>query len=277
MYNYLEYPVNELDLKEPFYIYHIKQNQVQDIYMHHHDFFEVYLLLQGDLDYIVNGYKYEIKNGDLIVLLSNQLHRPIFKNQNQTYERYVLWIKKDIFSIENLKSNENTAYIKHLSDVERSAIISIFDMLKMQVDQQHNKKNQDIVNKCIDLVASLINQIYSDYKPIETSLNNDGLQAALDYIDRNAYQKITLDELSNISHISKYHLSRKFKEKVGTNIYQYCIKKRLLLSKNLISHHLPMAQVQERCGFSDYASFYRAFKKEYKISPRDYLKRHEKA
>ena len=61
-----------------------------------------------------------------------------------------------------------------------------------------------------------------------------------------------------------------FKENVGLSIHQYITKKRLSLCQEAIRSDTNITEVYQAYGFGDYSSFYRAFKKEYGISPKEY-------
>ena len=57
-----------------------------------------------------------------------------------------------------------------------------------------------------------------------------------------------------------------------TCIYRYIQKKRLLIARQLLARGRRPNEVYSACGFSDYAGFYRAFRNEYGISPREYIR-----
>ena len=55
---------------------------------------------------------------------------------------------------------------------------------------------------------------------------------------------------------------------VAVGLYNQCgTIRRLLMARQLLSAGVPAGQVSSNCGFSDYTSFYRAFKAEYGINP----------
>jgi AraC-like DNA-binding protein len=57
---------------------------------------------------------------------------------------------------------------------------------------------------------------------------------------------------------------------MGMSVHQYLLKKRLYACKNSILAGEPLHSVAATYGFQDYTSFFRAFKKEFGIGPKEY-------
>jgi len=57
---------------------------------------------------------------------------------------------------------------------------------------------------------------------------------------------------------------------MGVSIYRYITQRRLIAAKTLIGQKMPMEEIARQVGFSDYSTFYRAFKQEFGISPRQF-------
>ena len=91
------------------------------------------------------------------------------------------------------------------------------------------------------------------------------------YLDAHLAEPISLDELSQTVFLSKYYLERVFRRETGVSIYQMLLQKRMIHARNLMQEGVPLTSVAQRCGFSEYSGFYRAFRNEYGISPRKYL------
>jgi AraC-like DNA-binding protein len=95
------------------------------------------------------------------------------------------------------------------------------------------------------------------------------VQKVLGYIGDNLGQPMTLENLAARFFVSKYYLSHTFTREVGVSVYRYIMLRRLMLARQLLLSGESAGQVCRSCGFSDYTSFYRAFKSEYGISPRE--------
>ena len=101
----------------------------------------------------------------------------------------------------------------------------------------------------------------------ETQQLSELVQKALVFIGENLNSPITLEGLAARFFVSKYYLSHAFTKEVGVSVYRYIMLRRLLMARQLLSAGETAGQVCRNCGFSDYTSFYRAFKAEYGISP----------
>ena len=90
------------------------------------------------------------------------------------------------------------------------------------------------------------------------------------HIGENLHAELSLDSLAGELFVSKYHLSHAFSREVGVSVYRYILMRRLMMARQLLTDGEPAGQVCRSCGFADYTSFYRAFKSEYGISPREF-------
>lgn len=92
------------------------------------------------------------------------------------------------------------------------------------------------------------------------------------YINEHLSERLTLDGISGRFFVSKYYLIREFKNYTNTSVYQYILSKRIIYAKMLLQTGASPTDVYLRCGFQDYSSFYKAFRKETAISPQQYMR-----
>ena len=90
------------------------------------------------------------------------------------------------------------------------------------------------------------------------------------YIEKNYTEHITIDDLARCFFVSNSTISHLFKQKMGVSVYRYITQRRLIAAKTLIGQKLPLEEISQQVGFSDYSTFYRAFKQEFGISPRQF-------
>ena len=84
---------------------------------------------------------------------------------------------------------------------------------------------------------------------------------AIRYLGKHIAEPLSLDSLSKQLLTSKFHLCRAFKQHNGISIQQYIVEKRVMLAKERITEGMKPAEAAFSVGFSNYSSFYRAYKK----------------
>lgn len=245
---------------EAFYYREPKPTQVE---VHHHDFYEVYNLLAGEVSYWVDGKTYHMRPGDIFLISPMELHRPIVQPGAQ-YERFVLWINKNY--LDSFSGTHNLTQCFHSSSNQLRGS-TITPLLSTLVTEQYSDKfGAEIYAQGVFLQLmvelnrlSPIGAQSSDHTPLITSV--------LEYIGSEYHADLSLDFLSERFHISKYHLSHEFKNETGTSIYHYITLKRLAAARQMLMDGKSPGDVYLACGFRDYTAFFKAFKTEYGTSP----------
>ena len=93
----------------------------------------------------------------------------------------------------------------------------------------------------------------------------------------NNYANITIQKMAQDLHLDRSYLSRIFKEHTGISIQSYLNSTRLQAAKSLLLQNYSISQVSTMIGYSDVASFSRAFKNYYTLSPKQYLRLNEES
>lgn len=90
------------------------------------------------------------------------------------------------------------------------------------------------------------------------------------YIREHLSEDLSLETLEKKFFVSRYHICREFKRLTGQTLHAYIVKSRLDLCKRYIESGKPIKEVYELGGFGGYNHFFRAFKKEYGMTPKEY-------
>ena len=96
----------------------------------------------------------------------------------------------------------------------------------------------------------------------------------LSYIDAHLNTKISIAEIAKVLHVSPSTISHMCKQKLNVSLYQFVIQRRLILAKNNILAGIDISKAWENLGFADYSAFFRAFKRQYGMSPTEFRKQH---
>jgi len=243
--------------------------------VHHHDFYEMYFLLDGNVSYWVNGEIYNLKPGDILLINPMVLHRPT-DNKNRVCERMVLWLEKQYLEGLSVSFPLNKCFIKDANVLHPSASMraELIDKLSLIIKENKNKEMGGSLYADALLMQFLveINRLSIKQSRNEKIIKEpkELISSVLEYINENYSKDITLDDIASSFYVSKYYLSHEFSNSVGTGIYRYIILKRLLEAKRLLLSGAQSKEACEKCGFKDYANFFRAFKAEYGISPKEF-------
>ena len=268
-------------LNDNFKIFHIRDKKDIKFEYHHHDFSKIVILIDGDLTYYIEGKAYILKPWDILFVNKNEIHKPVV-NPNKYYERIVIWLNPD-FMAKYAQGNNKLlkcfeVAIKNNYNLLRLNMKSI-DIIKnlIQDIQNCNNSNEfgsEILKESLFVqLMVLMNRLFlnSDKnRDIEDIQYDKTIEGVLNYINSNLENDLSIDTIASEFFISKYYLMRKFKNQIGSSIHNYVVQKRLILARSLISDGLSMSSVCSRCGFNDYSSFVRAFKKVYGVSPSNY-------
>lgn len=86
-------------------------------------------------------------------------------------------------------------------------------------------------------------------------------------------EDLSIPRLEQEFYVSGEYLTRRFRATAGISVHAYIIKSRIDLSKKLLLQGMPIKEVYNRCGFGSYNHFFKVFKKECGMTPKEYYHR----
>lgn len=251
--------------------YSSTENPIQGDYpMHiHNNSHEIFCFLSGDAGYSVEGNRYQLEHGDLMLMRKGEVHHLILKSDIR-YERIV--INFDISASSDIDPSGRllAAFNDRSLGKYNHYRSSLFPDNQWQYYLKKICGYNDPQQKLCYLLP-LLNDLADCFETVKNSNSHaekDRAAAVIKYINSHLSDELSLDFLAEYFYLSKTHLNRIFKQSTGTTVWDYITVKRLFMARELINAGESPTKVYPLCGFQDYTTFYRAYKHHFGISPK---------
>ena len=252
-----------------------RSNPVQ---LHSHNFYEIIYCRGGnDIEYLVGTDRYRLQRGDIVIVAPGVSHRPLLPEvMKEPYKRYVLWINAqfaknltELFPI--LRTYEVTrANLVRTAGTRWEFLGEMFRTGVQEAEAGTEESEVLVTANTVALMAQLHRAVTQDGSTALSAERPELLDKIISYVEEHLQEKITLEDVARQFWVSQSTVSQIFRQKLGVSFYRCVTQRRLIAAKSLIVRGEMLESVSTATGFADYSTFYRAFKKEYGISPRQY-------
>ncbi len=246
--------------------------------LHSHDYYEIlHCRSSVGVEYLIGSDRYRLQKGDIVLVPPGVSHRPILPEKlTAPYERDVLWVSEEFMENMFRMFPDDTAIQRNHSVPIRTAGTRwefLGDLFRKGVLEEEEKRpgwEAAVMGNTLTIFANM-KRIYMERSAGTMKAEKPELLDRITaHIEKYYATHITIDDLARKFYVSNSTVSHLFKQKMGVSVYRYITQRRLIAAKTLIGQKLPLEEVSHRVGFSDYSTFYRAFKQEYGISPRQF-------
>ena len=261
-------------------LYHNSSNRRITPEFHSHDFYEFYFFISGDASLYIEEYAYRMKPGDVFIIPPGRMHRAYFHNTEAYYERMFIYISRNAlkdmgsadFSLLGIIDDciRRSQFRYSLSGNDFAACR--YTISEIVSDAVGAPPHQRLINRCkLTILMTRLCKLFGEVRDEHSSRSGKRVADVIAYINEHIGQDLSLDEVSSHFFISKYHLIREFKNYTNRSVYQYIVAKRIIQAKLLMQSGIAPTDAYLKCGFREYSSFYKAFKKETDLSPQQYV------
>lgn len=234
---------------------------------HFHDDIELIYMLEGSYNVFLDNIEYVIKEGEILVVFPNQIHR----YQGNHNEKHITYI----FNPNTCRNYTNVLMTKKpispvIRGLEKTHPLHGLLLLVHQLINDEEQKSYDICQGLITAILGFIIKMV-DLQDKNENIGLNSVQRIIEYCANNYMQEISLDSLAYDTNISKFHISHIFKSKIGLSFNDYLGYLRVACAKDLLSSTDDnMTEIAFSSGFSSIRSFNRVFRVHEGMSPSEY-------
>lgn len=252
--------------------------------MHWHDEFELIYIRDGNSFFRIGNDEFESKKGDIIFILSNEIHA-IYEKKNckQTYDAMVFDLEAFGFTTHEKCYQEcifplmtGTKSVLHKMNEQNEYYEKIKPLVLEAFEAAASSRLEEellVKSNLSKLLWYLMNYFQSKQTQLSKSTGTgvEALRATLLYISRNYKKKITIKQLAEMNHCSESSFMAQFKKAVGTSAIEYIIQVRVRAVCNLLRDTSDtILEIALDNGFTNLSNFNRHFKRILGLSPKEY-------
>ena len=238
---------------------------------HTHNCSELFYVIEGQGQFLIEDQTYPVSVNDLVIVNPNVSHTEVSLNASPL--RYI------VLGVEGLEltatnGNDNTNFcIVNFKTFRENILLCLQNMLS-EIENKHT--GYEII--CQDLMEILIVMLgrQTNFATILAPISKKTSRlcgSTKRYIDSHYQENITLDQLAEVCHVSKYHLAHAFTEEYGISHINYLISKRIAEAEHLLkTTDFSLNLISNTTGFSSSSYFAQIFRKQKGMSPTEFRK-----
>lgn len=235
-------------------------------YSNWHDSPEIIFVREGEVSLRSGTVTVNLSKGDIAVINCGAVHC-LFGNGERDYRFLII---DEEFCLENGIDASKFDFDLKISDPR---LFDLLESISDKTDRPQSERGElfnailrrDVLNVMIMICSS-----HSKERAIDRqydSVSEKYVKNTIAYINENYRDEITLEELSDLCGITKYHLAREFKRYTGQTVFTYVNLLRCKRADAAIREGKSIADAAYECGFGSLAYFSRTYKRLMGVSP----------
>lgn len=229
-----------------------------------HEYYEFYFLLNGNVDFLNDHLRLHITPFTLVIIPPNVYHQFIVRDDADSYERYVLNVNENLLGKTLMRDALNDKELFVLSRNHRIVedFFCLGDSLEIMSESDFSLL---LTSAATDIVLS-VKYLCANVRMKQERLPPFALKL-MQYINSHYVEIRSLEELSKQLNFSVSVLSHTFKKNFGISIKKYIQQKRMTAINCDLKNGEKPERISCKYGFTNYSTFYRAYKSHFGVSP----------
>ncbi|MEO0768682.1 MAG: AraC family transcriptional regulator [Cyanobacteria bacterium J06649_4] len=245
---------------------------VEPIPKHSHEAYQFALSFDHQGEYTYRGEKHQIPVGRLSIIHSGEVHAPSDRTSLDEPAHFAManihpkWLRKVFAEI-----TDRGSYDPFFATVlpEDATLNRLFMQLSQTNFQESSQLEQDVA--LWNFLSYLIEQYALDVPTKSVASARSAVMRACDYLRTHYCKDISLEDVSTIAGLSRFHFCRLFRKEMGISVSTYQMQLRVSQAKKLIINGTALSEVAIATGFYDQSHFGKHFKRYVGTTPARYV------
>ncbi|MBX4268887.1 AraC family ligand binding domain-containing protein [Clostridium estertheticum] len=236
---------------------------------HFHEYYVIGFIESGKRYLSCKNKEYTVKTGDLTLFNPHDNHN-CKQVDGRTLDYRCINIETDVMKkvAYEITGKEYLPYFTETVLFSSDLLSSLSELHHMIMQEEKDFKKEEIF-------LLIIEQLIAEYDHADAAVTtqppNTEIKAVCDFLENNYMKSITLNDLSDLTGISKYYLLRSFTKQKGISPYCYLETIRIGNAKKLLEQQIAPIDVALQTGFTDQSHFTNFFKKLIGLTPKQYM------
>lgn len=253
---------------------------------HYHDFYELIYIMEGEFSSLIEDRAVRMRKGDFLLIDKNVMHKyhPTGKSMASS-RRIILWISDQM--LRELAEGEPFLaecfwgegpklyhFPIYYEEILRGFLLKLAMSEILEGDEAQNCGIRKVMDRGnLSLFFGYLNVLCKREEYLSATqeiVDHPLVEQVTGYIEVHLGEGITVEDVAETVHMSKFYFLRKFKEITGMTVHNFIVNKRIIAACQAMAEGKSITESWQMTGFADYSSFLRNFRKIYGISPREY-------
>lgn len=245
---------------------------------HSHDSYEIFLPVAGSFEFEVSNYLYTVGRGSVLLLPPWVTHRLVVKDSEPLAYLYIQFTPRIIPGEPEMLAAIEALFNRHGEGEQSMRRLSgeSFSYVYAAVKRLCISSTKDVHEQFFRILFPVLCEILAYGRPVsgkydgftkEPSRQSMLIDQIIEYISQHYADIQDLSFVVDVFHYSTVHVNSLFKNRLGVSLWRYVLHIRLDRACDMLVNGIHASEVALSCGFKDYSTFYRMFKKCYGITP----------
>ena len=242
-------------VEDVFYYYNVSRKSVFRLWRERIKYFDLTIVLNGELKYEVNGETYVVKKNDAILVQYDDVRYRYESDMPAQYISFNFTLLPDVPRL------DLPVYMPDCISSDIKKLFTVFNQKRLS-PYYHSKM------KLVNLLNYILFELMDS---VALESNNEHVVKIIKYVDDHITEQMSLQSISKEIGLSKEYTASIFKNETGCTVTHYINDKKMSFAKEIINHEeMSLGELATYLGYDNYSYFSRLFKHHFGLSPQEY-------